>query len=249
LHEIQIPNERDRAYYRERSARLIEALYLHCGVPLSYGPDNSDIKSAVKSNNMPAFEVMMRKCNGIFTRSEWPMEYITSQNSSGSMLPFLSMLLQLSDILPKEVLNPNVFYRAWGTTALHMAATCNETCISDKPNLRVVRLLMNGFGADPLLKDGKGRTVLDVLTYTAVATAVRGTYFVSDAQKAEWKKRVAATKEILLRDRDIAVLMGHSSRNHASPLRILDTETLRYVVGQTRLQSINRDAGDVSPRQ
>jgi hypothetical protein len=64
-------------------------------------------------------------------------------------------------------------------------------------------------GANPLFKDGNGRTALDVLTSTAASIARRAT-FKTTFEHAEWKTRVAtvaATTEILRRDRDVMVLM------------------------------------------
>ncbi len=103
-----------------------------------------------------------------------------------------------------------------------------------------MRLLICGFWADALLKDANGRTVLDVLT--ATAATMQFTYFKTSAHHAKWKAQVAATTEILRRDRDVAMLMGQSSP--ASPLHHLQPEMLRNII---IMDSANRDdAGDVS---
>ncbi len=102
-----------------------------------------------------------------------------------------------------------------------------------------MRLLVYEFGVNPPFKDGNGRTTLDVLT--ATLATMRFTYFKTTAQHAEWQANVAATTEILRRDRDVMVVMGHLSP--ASPLHHLEAEMLRNI-----MDSANRedDAGIAS---
>jgi hypothetical protein len=109
------------------------------------------------------------------------------------------MLLRLRDILPKEILDPNVLSHA--TTALHEAVRCDYSHATD-PDPRVAQLLIRGFGANPLLKDDFGRTPLDLLTSTAAL--VSRAKFPTKAAYADWQARVAATKEILRGDDDDA---------------------------------------------
>jgi hypothetical protein len=226
--------------YHERSAQLIEAMYVHCGVPLSTtGTSDGDVGFAMHKYNFSALEVLLRKCKGVFPPTEQPMDFIQSRTSFTKMLPLLRMLLRLRDILPKEILDPNVLY--YGTTALHQVVRC-DYCHATDPDPRVAQLLIRGFGANPLLKDASRRTPLDLLTKTAAL--VSRAKFPTKTAYADWQARVAATKEILRRDRDVAVLMCQSTRNHASPLHQLQSETLRYIVEHANQR--DRDADDLS---
>jgi hypothetical protein len=228
--------------YHKRSAKLIETLYLHCGVPLDHGqrPFGSDLDYAMQKVNFPTLQIVLLKCGALFTPSERPMNFMSTMISFTKTLPFLRVLLLLRDKMAKEVLDPNVLFV--GSTALHEAVTCVYDRATDPdPSPRVVRLLVYEFGANPLFKDVKGRTAFDVLT--ATAAVVSRADFETEAAHANWQERVAATTEILRpgRDRDATVLMGQSSP--ASPLHLLDTETLRYIVDQTKRGD---DAGDLS---
>jgi hypothetical protein len=66
--------------------------------------------------------------------------------------------------------------------------------------------------------------------------------FETEEVYADWQARVAATKEILRRDRDVAVLMCKSSP--ASALFHLQPETLRYIVERTNQRDNNNDDAD-----
>ena len=227
----------DEAYH-QRSAQLIEAMYVHCGVPLSTtGVRDGDVGFAMYKYKISALEVLLRKCKGVFPPTEQPMDFIHSQTSFTAMLPLLRMLLRLRDILPKEILDPNVLY--YGTTALHQVVRC-DYCHATDPDPRVAQLLIRGFGANPLLKDDFGRTPLDLLTKTAAL--VSRAKFPTEAAYADWQARVAATKEILRRDRDAMVLMCKSSP--ASALYKLQPETVRYIVEQTNQRDNNDDDAD-----
>jgi hypothetical protein len=228
----------DEAYH-QRSAQLIEAMYVHCGVPLSTtGVWDGDVGFAMYKYKISALEVLLRKCKGVFPPTEQPMDFIQSRTSFTNVLPLLRMLLRLRDILPKEILDPNVLY--YGTTALHQVVRC-DYCHATDPDPRVAQLLIRGFGANPLLKDDFGRTPLDLLTSTAAL--VSRAKFPTEAAYADWQARVAATKEILRRDRDAMVLMCKSSP--ASALYKLQPETLRYIVEQAN-QRDRDDADDLS---
>jgi hypothetical protein len=73
------------------------------------------------------------------------------------------------------------------------------------------------------------------------AMVVKRRNFQTKAAHAEWQARVAATAEVLRRDRDGAVLMGQSSI--ASPLHLLEPEMMKYIIKQTNKCD---DAGDLS---
>ena len=227
----------DEAYH-QRSAQLIEAMYVHCGVPLSTtGVWDGDVGFAMYKYNFSALEVLLRKCKGVFPPTEQPMDFILFRTSFTAMLPLLRMLLRLRDILPKEILDPNVLNHA--TTALHEVVRCDWSPLIN-PDPRVAQLLIRGFGANPLLKDDFGRTPLDLLTKTAAL--VSRAKFPTKAAYADWQARVAATQKILRRDRDVAVLMCKSSP--ASHLFHLQPETLRYIVEQTNQRDNNDDDAD-----
>ncbi len=126
---------------------------------------------------------------------------------------------------------------------LHEAVRCDYFPLMD-PYPPVVRVLVCEFGANPLFKDANGRTPLERLTGTAASVCDLG-IFETEEVYADWQARVAATKEILQCDRDVAVLMCKSSP--ASALYKLQPETLRYIVERTNQRDNNReDADDLS---
>ncbi len=213
-------------------------MYLHCGVPLSYkGLRDGDVGFAMNHNNFPALEVLLRKC---FTPTVQPMQFIQSKALFTRLLPLLRLLLRLRDILPKEILDPNVLYRC--TTALHEAVRCGCAPATNS-DPRVARLLVRGFRTFPLFKDANGRTPLDRLTATVAwfrALIFKLKQHTPTGERASRSRR--RTKEILRRDCDSAVLMGKSSP--ASQLYQLQPETLRYIVGQTKRDE--DDADDLS---
>jgi len=226
--------------YHQRSAQLIEAMYLRCGVSLrDEGPLGSDLLYAMKDGNIPALEVLLRKCNGVFTAFNQPLHFIQKKACFSRMLPLLRMLLRLRDILPNEVLDPNVLFE--GSTVLHEAVRCDYSPLMD-PYPPIVRVLVCEFGANPLFKDANGRTPLERLTATAASVCDLG-IFETEEVYADWQARVAATKEILQRDRDVAVLLCKSSP--ASALFHLQPEMVRYIVEQTN-QRDRDDADDLS---
>jgi hypothetical protein len=130
----------------------------------------------------------------------------------------------LRDVLPIEVLDPNVLF--CDTTALNQAVNFVYAKATD-PDPRVVRQLVFRFGADLLFNDAKGRTALDILT--ATAAKVKRKKIKTDAAHADWKERVANTAEILRRDRDVAV---HMRRLPASDLQLhqLHRDTLQRIL-------------------
>jgi hypothetical protein len=82
----------DKKHHRQRTAQLIEALYLHCGVPLNYRqhPYGSDVGCAVISGNRYAsLEVLVRKCKAVFWGVDLPMNFISSVPSLTKTLPLL----------------------------------------------------------------------------------------------------------------------------------------------------------------
>ncbi len=151
------------------------------------------------SLNCPTLEVLVRKCNAVFSDAYLPMYHLSLVHSSSKMLPLLQTLLRLRNVLPTKVLDPNVLHQ--NTTALHQAVRCDLSPLTD-PDPRVAQLLIRGFGANLLLKDANGSTPHDRLT--ATAALVSRARFPTKAAYADWQARVAATKEILRGDDDDA---------------------------------------------
>ena len=183
--------------YHQRSAELIEALYLHCGVPLDEGEREncyklSDIGLAMKYDNFPALVVLLEKCSAVFSRSDRPMEILSTINSFTDTLPFLHTLIHRRGMFYPEVLDPNVLYG--GTAPLHNAVSC-DCDYETNPDPRVVRLLIHIFGADRLLLDENDHTPLYLLQHAA--SHVTRDNFNTNKQYDDWRARVAAISLML----------------------------------------------------
>ncbi len=188
---------RDEKNHHQRSAEVIEALYLHCGVPLDEGEREnaynlSDIGLAMKFDNFPALVVLLEKCSAVFSRSDRPMEILSTINSFTDTLPFLHTLIHRRGMFYPEVLDPNVLYG--GTAPLHNAVAC-DCDYETNPDPRVVRLLIHIFGADRLLLDDNDRTPLYLLQHAA--SHVTRDNFNTNKQYDDWRARVAAISLML----------------------------------------------------
>ena len=231
-----------------RSAALIEALHRDYGIKLDAEPRPnlpdcvfvSDLAYAFRKGNFPAFEALLLRCGAQFHPTEAPLELVFDYSiKPRDLLPYLRALLKRRPVLPR--LDPNVsFGRDKSASALHAAVKCRNGLMMTDPDPKVVRLLINGFGADPFIRDRVGNTMSEKMTGILLMNERKN--FDSDAAYAAWRERVTETRRILqgAEDRVLMVLMGtHARLGSDSPIRLIDPG---FLVGRHAFRPNPNDA-------
>ena len=194
---------------KERTAEVIDALYRHCGIPTTRrGPHPSPLWQTVMRMNLPAFDALLLRCEATFDprdlSREFPsvLHYLAARGDDA--LPFLDRIKQVHTKLDAFT-DPNAAALG-GCTALHAAVSS-----------RVVRTLMDAFGADPTICNAEGLRPVDTLTKAKKCAA-------SDTEECE--------RLLTHEARTTAVLMGVclESRNQHSELRHLDCDLAALVL-------------------
>jgi hypothetical protein len=213
---IHYLSQLDAYEFGERAAQLIEAMYKHCGIPTNRHPLSqyqyrSPLWITADDDNFHVFQTLIEECNATFdvddNRTGYPCILHRLASKGDTAIRYLTLLAKH----PEIPLNPNLLYMN-GETALHQAVT------HINPSPAVVRLLINSFGADPLIPNKNGLLPLDYLNLA------------SDGQvTANYLK----TERLLTHtERTTAVLMGTHlrSRNRESELRHLDKDLAALVI-------------------
>ena len=219
---------------KERVAKLIEALYLHCGIPTTRHPTDritSPLCRAAVCDNFHAFETLIVKCNATFDA----MDNTRMFRRNGIM----QVLAERGDKAVKSlnlltlgpITDPNIRKRYSGNTSLHVAVE------QDNQSPDAVRLLIRKFGADPTIRNNpvipmaRGLLPLDVLCKMQADRMAQP--FASDIERQTFQDNVRKTERLLTHtERATAVLMGVclETRNQASELRHLDKEMVAMVL-------------------
>ena len=231
-----IIKEVNSEYYKtENAAKLVEALYLHCGIPSMRISSNhwvynqSPLWNAACDLNLPVFETLLLKCNAEFDRTDTakgqPSILHELAPHGNQALPFMKLLAQHYQ---KNCVNPNAMDNRCGCmTALHKAV------FTENQSPDVVLLLIQKFDADPTIHDIRNGML--PMYYLKSMMSCAPTNLRSDG---EWCEKVLRTKRLLNIKHTIAVLMGVylPKRNQQSELRHLHKELVELIIVLTLLE-------------
>jgi hypothetical protein len=216
-----------------RTAKLIEALYLRCGIPTTRLPSNdryttSPLCRAVLHDNFTVFETLTTKCNATFDardneHNDGILHILASRGDKA--VRYLNLLTHL------DGMDPNHTERVMGNTALHIAVS------QDNQSPDAVRLLIRAFGADPTIRNNlvmsTVRGLLPLETLKKMEAERMEQSFASDATRQTFQDNVRKTERLLTHtERATAVLMGVclETRNQESELRHLDKEMVALIL-------------------
>lgn len=219
----------------ERSAKIVESMYLHCGIRSDRALhkdadiremlwDQSPLWDAAYRMIFPVFETLLVKCDATIDPRSLEQNFPSILHM---LAPYGDRAVPFLNLLALHYKGPGVDPNTrnplcGGVTALHRAISINRY-----QSPEVIRLLINAFGADPSIPDNRGLLPVDILRTTNDLYSGKGTM-------VEWNERADKTHRLLTHvERTTAVLMGVflPERNQESQLRFLDKDLIALIVG------------------